>query len=329
MEKTRDLDSTTRSVLVVLIVASIVAVVPGLLYAWNAVAEVSAEVEASSLRLAQLASAQADRILSEAYFELEVVSQLVDFDSVHDETTAIEIGPTGRLRVSSFHTAIIVIDPSGRILAEEPLRRLRNARLAQVTAEVDLEDRAVTEPWTDPVSGHVVVGLSVPIIDNDGTRTASVVGIVDLTEPLIADLVMPAARLGLTGHADLLDERGLVLASTEAGHVMTPGDHPEFYGRAVAERIPVVEDVVHELDANSLDRSPRHIMAYAPLRNAPWGIAMGASEEESLGVVRRLGLRLVAAAAASAAALALAIWFVARDLRAAGRRPQSPPAEHP
>ncbi len=323
IEGVRALDSTVRSVLVVLIVASIVAVVPGLLYAWNAVGEVSAEVEASGLRLAQLASAQADRLLSEAYFELEVVAQLVDFDSVDDETTAIEIGPTGRLRVSSFHTAIIVIDPSGRILAEEPVGRLRNARVARVAAEVEREDRAVTEPWIDPVSGHVVVGLSVPVFDNDGTRTASVVGIVDLSEPLIADLVMPAARLGLTGHADLLDERGLVLASTEAGHVMTRGDHPEFYGRAVAERIPVVENVVHELDANALDRSPRHIMAYAPLRNAPWGVAMGASEEESLAVVRRLGLRLVAAGVASTAALALGIGFVARDLRAAARRCES------
>lgn len=312
--------STAKNPVVVLIVVGLMFVVPGVIYAWNSVQLVSAEIEGSRLRLAQLASAEADRIVAEAYFELEVVAQLIDPSSNDGGTAPIELAPSIWRRVTSFHSAILVIDPAGHILAERPVGSLGAARLRQVAGEVDSEDRSVSEPWTDPVSGHVVIGFGVPMFQDDGTKAGSVVGIVDLTEPLISDLVMPAARLGLTGHADLVDERGLVLASTEASHVMTQGDHPDFYENAGAERLPVVENVPHKSDIETLDRPAHHVMAYAPLRNAPWGVAMGASEEETLAVVRHLRSRLVIAGAAGAAVLALGIWFVARDLQECGPR---------
>lgn len=47
---------------------------------------------------------------------------------------------------------------------------------------------------------------------------------------------------------------------------------------------PTVATVLRDPPVRSLDRSERHVMAYAPLRLAPWGVAIGASESEVMVV---------------------------------------------
>ncbi|RLE14632.1 MAG: hypothetical protein DRJ28_05405 [Actinobacteria bacterium] len=54
---------------------------------------------------------------------------------------------------------------------------------------------------------------------------------------------------------------------------------------------PTVATVLRDPPVRSLDRSERHVMAYAPLRLAPWGVAIGASESEVM--VSVTGLRTV------------------------------------
>jgi len=106
-----------------------------------------------------------------------------------------------------------------------------------------------------------VTALGVPLYGSDGARAGTILGLLDLTEPLIVDLVEASRRLGTSGHADLVDDRGLVLASTNPSHVVSEGDHPEFYARAIAARTPVVETVEHITHPNDSDQSSRHVMA--------------------------------------------------------------------
>ena len=63
--------------------------------------------------------------------------------------------------------------------------------------------------------------------------------------------------------------------------------------------MPIVKRVAHDADAASLDQSAWGVMAHAPLRTAPWGVAMGASEAEVLASVSRLRTRFIAIGAAS------------------------------
>jgi len=174
----------------------------------------------------------------------------------------------------------------------------------------------------------------VPVYDNEGSRRGTLVGLLDLTEPLVTDLVEPARILGSTGHADLVDERGLVhadlvderglvLASTSPSHVLQAGDHPELYDAVARDRVPNVKRVAHNADATNLDQSPWHVMAYVPLRTAPWGVAMGASEAEVLASVSRLRTRFIAIGAASLVTLlaggALAVGVRRRTEQIDGR----------
>ena len=191
-------------------------------------------------------------------------------------------------------------DEYGDVVFAEPASSTHlGANADQISSGVGMDVRGVSMPFLSPTSGHVEVALSVPVYDNDGSRRGTLVGLLDLTEPLVTDLVEPARILGSTGHADLVDERGLVLASTSPSHVLQAGDHPELYEAVAVNRVPIVKRVEHDADASSLDQSAWHVMAYVPLRTAPWGVAMGASEAEVLAPVSRLRTRFVAIGAAS------------------------------
>jgi hypothetical protein len=96
---------------------------------------------------------------------------------------------------------------------------------------------------------HTMTAFSVPVFLGDGARVGTVIGLIDLSESLIADLSVPTARLGVTGHVNLVDESGVVVASTDPEHVLTSSHHSEFYTRAARGQIALVEPVPHLHDA--------------------------------------------------------------------------------
>jgi hypothetical protein len=216
-------------------------------------------------------------------------------------------------RGGSFHSDVVFLNGRGDTIAAASGAAFDEREIDDILTTAGLApDRDVSMPWLDAASEHAMAALSVPLYDPDGNRAATIVGIMDLAEPLISDLIVPAARLGPSGHADLVDERGIVLASTEPGHVLTAGDHPDFYERAATTRTAQVDRVAHLSEPADPDPSEFHIMAYAPLQNAPWGVAMGASEEETVETVRRLQNRLLAVGGATAMTLVLGVGLAVR-----------------
>lgn len=309
-----------RQAIVILLVASLGAVVPFVMLAWEAASDTESDLKAERLRLAELAAAQADRILTEAFFELELASALSP--SYEEAGQESEGGPLRTLygRATMFKAGILLLDGDGELVLAVPEREtagvergLRAHLLAFSAAETD---RSVSEPFVSVATGHATAALSVPLYDDSGQREGTLIGLMDLAEPLISGLVEPARFLGPAGHADLVDERGLVLASTEPQHVMTAGDHPAFYRRMAELRSPAIEKVRHEPSDIRGDQSRWHIMAYAPLRNAPWGIAIGASEESTLQTAREFRRNLIVFALVSLTVLLVGGVLVIRRIPA-------------
>ncbi len=60
-----------------------------------------------------------------------------------------------------------------------------------------------------------------------------------------------------------------------------------------------MQTVPHHADPGDVDISSQHVMAWVPLRNAPWAVALGASEQETLVSVARLRTTVVSAGIAS------------------------------
>jgi hypothetical protein len=173
---------------------------------------------------------------------------------------------------------------------------------------------SISSPFSLAGGKEVVTALGVPIFASNGVRVGTFVGLIDLSGPVMAGFVEPASRIGVTGHADLVDDRGIVLASTNPTYVLGTGDHPEFYAEAAGLQTPVVRSVPHDAGEDDVDLSATHVMAWVPLRNAPWAVALGASESETMAPVIQLRHTLVATGVASfvvliiGLAVAFGVW---------------------
>lgn len=292
MKQPRTRRTTARTRVAATVLASIiVAALPSVWWANRLIDDTAHELDQARLRLAQLAAAQADRLVTEAFFEIELMASALDPSSIsppEDVSFHIIHGHS-----ASFSAGVMVLDRDVQPAYFDVPAELAGGHVDDVLqAAAAAEDRTVSRPWLDEASGRVLTALGVPVFDDDGGRAATLLGLFDLTDPLVADLIQPAARLGATGHADLVDERGLVLASTHPGHVLEPGDHPDFYAAVAQTRAPTTAHVPHEPHEDGMDRSSMHAMAYAPLQMAPWGVAMGADVDEALAPVEILRHRL-------------------------------------
>jgi len=264
-----------------------------------ALRELRSTAESNLLNAASMAAVQADRLLIEQFFELELLAASIG-DSGEEADLLLESVRTVYGRLASLSSGVLWFDDRGVAVFAEPAESTDFGTSAtKITTGLRLDVRSVSMPFMSPSTGYVAAALSVPVYRDDGSREGTLVGLLDLTEPLVTDLVEPARVLGATGHADLVDERGLVLASTSPSHVLQRGDHPDLYDAVAQNRAPIVRRVAHHVDGSSLDQSAWHVMAYAPLRVAPWGVAMGASEVEILEPVSRLQSQFVAIGAAS------------------------------
>jgi hypothetical protein len=286
--------------MIILAVTLAVATTLPIVAAVSALRDVRSSAESSLMTASAMAAVQADRLLIEQFFELELLAASLGDEADLDADPLLRSLRTVYGRLATLSSGVVWFDESGNVVFAEPESSTHlGANADRIMSGVGIDVRGVSMPYLSPTTGHVEVALSVPVYANDGLRRGTLVGLLDLTEPLVTDLVEPARILGPTGHADLVDERGLVLASTSPNHVLEAGDHPELYNTVALDRVPIVKRVAHDADASSLDQSAWHIMAYAPLRIAPWGVAMGASEAELLEPVSRLRTRFVAIGAAS------------------------------
>ncbi len=289
-----------RPEMIILAVTLAIATTLPIVAAVSALRDVRSTAESSLMTASAMAAVQADRLLIEQFFELELLAASLGDETDLDADPLLRSLRTVYGRLATLSSGVVWFDESGIVVFAEPESSTHlGANADRIMSGVGIDVRSVSMPYLSPTTGHVEVALSVPVYADDGSRRGTLVGLLDLTEPLVTDLVEPARILGSTGHADLVDERGLILASTNPNHVLQAGDHPALYEAVALDRVPIVKRVAHDAEATSLDQSAWHVMAYAPLRIAPWGVAMGASEAELLQPVSRLRSRFVAIGAAS------------------------------
>ena len=125
-------------------------------------------------------------------------------------------------------------------------------------------------------------------------------GLIDLSSSNIRRPIEQALNLGHTGHAELIDSQGIVIVSTYPGVFLEPGEHSIFYRKMMAQRMTGVETVPYEHGEE--ESGIMHVMAFAPLSIADWGVLMGGDATEAFAPVTTLrnsifllsGLMLVA-----------------------------------
>ena len=171
-----------------------------------------------------------------------------------------------------------------------------------------------------PFGGRAAVILAVPVAGID-ERPTGVLGLaIRPDEWIVDDLVAGARGVANTGHAELIDQAGNVVLSSESGHVLGPGEHPDFYGPLLAHHGTGVGLTAPVGPVDPADQGQRHEMAFVSLQSAPWGLALGGAEAELTADANRWQQQLVLFGGLTLALALLLVWVttrsVARPIRA-------------
>lgn len=180
----------------------------------------------------------------------------------------------------------LLLDSTGAI--QVPGRRL-GERINDAAARSALRGvPAVSGLLRLPPDGAPVAVLWVPARDPAGTVTGALGGVVDLRGNALGHLVMPLA-LGQTGHAMVVDGAGTILAGNESHELFTRGDHPDFFAELVITKQATVGRTPKLEQGKTTDQ---HVMAFAPLQVANWGVGFGQAEWEVFLHERQLRARI-------------------------------------
>lgn len=283
------------------------------LLALRAVEDSTKRIQEERLVIAQMAAREIDRLVERGFYELARATQFAAFNpagrSLSDEVHMLSHAYG---RVGTLSLGVYFLDARGRIVLSQPPGKLPQgadlSRTPYVRQALVTRRRTVSPPFRDPSTGAPAVALTRPLLNRDGTVRSLLVGLLNVAGADVLKPLSHAKGVGHTGHAELVGEGGLIVASTGQGGFLKPGEHLDFYLRKLGAREAGVEDVPyapwHQVPANR--EGEHHVMAFAPLTNAPWGVSVGGSTRETFAPVARLRNTLLLAGA-----LALAfLWVV-------------------
>lgn len=195
-------------------------------------------------------------------------------------------------QTTPFSGGIVLIDQSGSLVLTSadqpalppPLGVLPSVRQTLTTGRRGVSDLLRTR------AGTPVVVFTAPVPAEGDQPAGALAGIINLADPILADFIDGLA-VGSSGHAAIVNEEGTVLASTHPAELLTRDEHPEYFARLIREGSALVGSTEETRTPGGSGET--HIMAFAPLSAAPWGLAIGQNEEETFGPIRRLRDRII------------------------------------
>ena len=250
------------------------------------------------LVITQMVASELDALLQEAISELESAARFADFDSTNDvlsdeaEVLAHAFGGTGH-----FSAGIMFIGPDGRVILSDPPNLYASnedlSGLPHIAQALTQQEVTISEPFTDPLNDLPVTAVTVPLYDGD-KFLGLLSGLLDLSGPGVRQSLQRATFLGETAHSVLFDKQGQTIASTFELPFLSPGEHGDYYQRAMMTPQPVVEIVEFELDLQNEPEGHLHVMAVAPLQTVPWGVGLGGDvDTETFAAVYALRQNLI------------------------------------
>lgn len=218
---------------------------------------------------------------------------------------------------SQFLDRVFLLGGEGEVLGEEPVRdRLSTPSfrgLPVVEEAFRTGKPTVSGLVADPGGARRLYAL-VPLRNWRGRVVGLVGGEIDPENPRFTSLLQ-LVRLGGSGSTDLVDSRGVVIATTDPTRLYTESDHRQFIEGLIRDRRPVV-GTCHGCHESHLIRGRmREAMAFAPLAVVPWGISIRQREAEMFASAGALRRQVLLAGPPLLAVALLFAWGAARSIR--------------
>jgi HAMP domain-containing protein len=246
------------------------------------------------LTTARLVADYVDEALGRALTELKNTAQSIESDGAKNNLEPqIEALEDTYSRLSIDTHGIYLLNEEGQLIWSKP----ETARLASINISaypsishaMTTGEASVSGLILAPLTDAPVVFLASPTkIGREGDKDVLIVAI-DLARSSIGGFVQPI-RLGKTGYVEIVDQNGIVVASTEPGPKLAPFEKSDRSGRfatliSAGEPTRGMCHTCHEAE-QKVER--KDVLAFVPLSNARWGVVIRQSEEEALAPASEL-----------------------------------------
>ncbi len=243
--------------------------------------------------LAEASAGHVDYVVRQGLRVLEEATVIEGFD-LEDSDLQPEERALHRTLSGSIFTRVYLTDADGTVLWTEPsyLWMLGETigSYPHVEAAMESERPSVSGLSAAVADGKPAVSMVAPIRGSSGQLTGLIAGDIVLSDTDLTDMIRPA-RVGETGYAQILDNQGIVLASTRPGQTLETSDHEGQIAALIKEK-RASSGTCHGCreSAGGAERETE-VMAFAPLESAPWGVLIRQSEDEALAPAQRLKQR--------------------------------------
>lgn len=153
-----------------------------------------------------------------------------------------------------------------------------------------------------------IVTVAVPIRDGDGNLMGALGANIDLTDPKFSSFIEPI-RLGKTGHSQLVDSEGFVVASTLREEVFKKSDHSNQFASLMKSGQPTIASCHRCHTSGQETEKQSELLIFAPLKVAPWGVAIRQSEEEAFEATYALQRSILVLGASSLVVALFLSWM--------------------
>jgi signal transduction histidine kinase len=278
--------------------------------ALRAVDDSSGRILRERVVIARMASAELARVFAGSVTALRASARFDRFDAVRKGGRQ-HVLVDAHAALGPVVLGIYVLDANRRPLAVEPASRLAGARALSsqpfVARALARKQTTFSAPFRD-VTGRPAVALAVPLAYSRRAFGAALVEVLDASAQAFLGPLQESTNLGRTGHAELVGPGGIALASTETGDALEPGEHRPFYLRMLRSRATGIETTPFVPPKGPAPtHKTYHVMAWAPLAGAPYGVTIGGSETETFAAVHRLRRNLLLGGAGAL----LVLWLLA------------------
>lgn len=235
-------------------------------------------IDTERFLLTRAFAGEIDNKLGHGYEELSLTATLIEQKA---EIPAL----LNRLASESpFTGGALLLEAGGRVVDSDAAHAaLRGRQLTPQTVPAQAKLAGATGWGVRSENGTAYVALSVPAgASGPGHR---LVGLIPADAGSVAETLTRAVSIAATGHAELADEQGKAMFSTEPGHNLQTSDHPSFYARRATEALaPGTYRIDHEEETER----ERHVMGFVPIESLPWVFLLGGTERDAYAPVRTL-----------------------------------------
>jgi signal transduction histidine kinase len=276
--------------------------------------ESARNMAAERLSVARLTATLLDRQFNRQFMQLDWVAGQVDLDTSGTQDRLQ--GYADLLRMSEPNVSdIFVIDAQGRRVWSDGADLGFGSDLSNqpfVLVPLNTGQHYASSVFEDPTTKRPLVLFSVPISGPNADHRGVLAVSLELSEALSRVLLSAAAELGPGGHAELVDQNLRLIATNEPGRTLGPAEHPTFYAPLMARHESSVGLTDPIGDEDPQDRGQRHIMAFVPLKDVPWGLGLGGSETAFTAMTDRWRAYSIPLAALAPAIALVLVWLTRR-----------------